>query len=61
MTNQLSTGYVACNASQGDMLDEVDHGEIRATEDEACVDVSDDLPSVRYVAADGYLYVERPE
>jgi hypothetical protein len=57
-----SVGYVACNASDGDMLVEVAHGEIRATCQQAQDDArSEGLDGVRYVHTDGYLYVDRPE
>ena len=61
MTTTTMTGYVACNASQGDMLSDVEHGAIRSTEAEAIADRDAGYETVRYVAPDGYLYVDRPE
>jgi hypothetical protein len=61
MTTQ-ATGYVACNPSDGDTLAEVEHGEIRATSEQAQADArAAGLEGVRYVHTDGYLYVDRPE
>lgn len=57
-----TTGYVACDYTQGDTLDAVAHGEIREASEQAQDDArAAGLEGVRYVAADGYLYVDRPE
>jgi hypothetical protein len=55
------TGYVACSASDGDTLDDVQHGDIRATSEQASSDRTAYMGDVRYVHTDGYLYVDRPE
>ena len=61
------TGWVACDYTTGDRLArlaEVTHGPIRKTATEASMDVRGpdhgDYDGVRFVAADGYLYVENP-
>jgi 2,4-dienoyl-CoA reductase-like NADH-dependent reductase (Old Yellow Enzyme family) len=55
----IETGYVACNYSEGDTLGEVERGEIRKTFGEAQSDANAlGLEGVRYVHADGYLYVD---
>ncbi|MDE2105592.1 MAG: hypothetical protein KGL39_50665 [Patescibacteria group bacterium] len=57
----IKTGWVACDYTDGDRLDLAAHGDIRATEQEARVDqLARNLEGVRYIAADGYLYVEPP-
>lgn len=60
-TAQATIGYVACDYTAGDVLDEVKHGAIRATSEQAQQDAREaGLDGVRYVGADGYLYVDRP-
>lgn len=59
MTTTTTTGYVACDYTDGDRLDQVRHGEIRQSESDARTDAAaGGYEGVRYVAADGYLYVE---
>lgn len=59
-TNRI--GYVACNSSEGDMLADVGHADVRATYEQAEADRrAGYYETVRWVGADGYLYVERPE
>ncbi len=62
MPVENNTGWVACDYTQGDKLADVRHGEIRATWDEATDDWRlNHYEGVRYVAEDGYLYVEASE
>jgi len=60
-TRELTTGYVACNYTDGDTLGGVDHAEVRETAELAMADVGVTYDGVRYVHTDGYLYVDRPE
>lgn len=61
MGTKTTTGYVACDYTDGDSLADVRHGDIRATETEADADqVTGDYQGVRFVDADGYLYVDQP-
>lgn len=56
------TGYVACDYTQSDRLDDVRHGPIRSTDQEARQDAKEgDYEGVRYVHTDGYLYVDAPD
>jgi hypothetical protein len=58
---EVTIGYVACDYTDGYMLEDVRHGDIRATEDLAREDAKRlGLWGVRWVAEDGYLYVDRP-
>jgi hypothetical protein len=52
----MKIGWVACDYTEGDTLDEVRHGEIRSTYDEAAADRG--YQGIRYVHTDGYLYVD---
>ena len=63
------TGWVACDYSQGDRLEDVSHSDFYATADEArewneswrdhCgPDAA--YEGVRYVGTDGHLYVDEP-
>jgi len=62
MTTTLTTGWVACDYTKGDTLSDVRHGEIRTTYEDADRDAdAGEYNGVRYVAADGYLYVDAPE
>jgi hypothetical protein len=59
MKMSKNTGWVACDYTDGDTLDEVAHGEIRDTYEQAKSDAG--YEGVRYAADDGYLYVDMPE
>jgi hypothetical protein len=51
-------GWVACDYGQGDRLDEVPHGEIRASFEEAQRDAEENAyEGIRYAGPDGYLYM----
>ena len=64
---ELTVGWVACDYTTGDRLDDVRHGEIRAFSSEADADyrqaddVGEGYDGIRYVHTDGYLYVEQPD
>ena len=59
------TGWVACDYTQGDRLEDVSHSEICATYSEALDRQRESEPDayegIRYVAEDGYLYVDEPD
>lgn len=58
----LTTGWVACDYTSGDMLRDVRHADIRATSDEAIADQkAGEYDGIRYAHSDGYLYVDQPE
>ena len=52
------TGYCACNYTATDVYDEYECGPIHATYEKAKQDTG--YEGIRYVATDGYLYVEPP-
>jgi hypothetical protein len=52
-------GWIACDYSQGDHIDEVRHGPICESAQDAQKDVElDGYEGVRYVGTDGYLYMQ---
>jgi hypothetical protein len=64
MKHQVKTpiGWVACDYTGGDMLSDVRHAEKRNTYEEARADAEwGEFEGVRWVATDGYLYVDRPD
>ena len=54
-------GWVPCDYTHGDAIDSVRHGDVYVDFKDAqdCV-TSNSYDGVRYVHADGYLYVEPP-
>lgn len=57
--NPEQTGWVACDDSQGDRIDKVEHGPIRPSPEEAQRDAQrHGYEDIRYVGPGGYLYLE---
>ena len=59
MTTTTKTGWVACDYTAGDRLEDVRHSDVCGTCEEAAAVAG--YEGVRYVGSDGYLYVEAPE
>jgi len=60
---EKATGWVACDGYDTDEAVSLaaGHGPTRATVREAEADTTTALPHVRWLGADGWLYVEPPE